>query len=206
MADVALILELTSGDELLLATGGFLGDDGEFEIFAAVCTFMRRNLTRIRGFYEATVPLYLPSEFKSHFRMTQTTMEILCREVVNTGKIPIGNTRGRPLIRPEKQVLVFVWCLANQECARLVADRFDITMSSVARVLHRGAQALVDLYLAYIKWPNDRRMDAIQQVFEDGGFPGVVGVIDGTHIAIRAPSEKPDTYINRKKFHSIQVQ
>ncbi|KAK3732891.1 hypothetical protein QZH41_012659, partial [Actinostola sp. cb2023] len=51
-----------------------------------------------------------------------------------------------------------------------------------------------------------RRMDAIQQVFEDGGFPGVVGVIDGTHIPIRAPSEKPNAYINRKKFHSIQVQ
>lgn len=43
-------------------------------------------------------------------------------------------------------------------------------------------------------------MDAIKAVFEEGGFPGVVGVIDGTHISIRAPTEDPDAYINRKKF------
>lgn len=49
-------------------------------------------------------------------------------------------------------------------------------------------------------------MDAIKEVFEEGGFPGVVGVIDGTHVSIRAPMEEPDAYINRKKFYSIQVQ
>ena len=41
---------------------------------------------------------------------------------------------------------------------------------------------------------------------KDRGFPGVVGVIDGTHISIRAPVEEPDAYINRKKFHSVQLQ
>ena len=49
-------------------------------------------------------------------------------------------------------------------------------------------------------------MDASQEVFTQGGFPGVIGVIDGTHIAIRAPMNSPDDYINRKKFHSVQVQ
>ena len=49
-------------------------------------------------------------------------------------------------------------------------------------------------------------MDAIKAVFEEGGFPGVVGVIDGTHISIRAPTEDPDAYINRKKFYSLQLQ
>ena len=34
----------------------------------------------------------------------------------------------------------------------------------------------------------------------------MVGLIDGTHISIRAPIEEPDAYINRKKFHSINVQ
>ena len=33
------------------------------------------------------------------------------------------------------------------------------------------------------------------------GFPGIIGVIDGTHIRIRAP-----TYIHRKKFHSHVTQ
>ena len=52
----------------------------------------------------------------------------------------------------------------------------------------------------------DHRMNAIKAPFDEGGFPGVVGLIDGTHISIRAPMEEPEAYINRKKFHSINVQ
>ena len=38
------------------------------------------------------------------------------------------------------------------------------------------------------------------------GIPGVIGLIDATHICIRAPEDEPDVYINRKKFHSLNVQ
>ena len=48
---------------------------------------------------------------------------------------------------------------------------------------------------------------AIRTSFEDeGGFPGVIGLIDGTHIRIRAREDDPDAYINRKKFFSLNVQ
>ena len=36
---------------------------------------------------------------------------------------------------------------------------------------------------------------------EEGGFPGIIGVVDGTHIRIRAPEHEPEAYINGKKFH-----
>ena len=32
------------------------------------------------------------------------------------------------------------------------------------------------------------------------GFPRIIGVIDGTHIRIRAPVRQPDAYLNRKKI------
>ena len=38
------------------------------------------------------------------------------------------------------------------------------------------------------------------------GFPGVVGVIDGTHVRIVAPSLNEDVYVNRKRYHSINTQ
>ncbi|XP_063328757.1 putative nuclease HARBI1 [Pelmatolapia mariae] len=38
------------------------------------------------------------------------------------------------------------------------------------------------------------------------GFPGVIGCIDGTHIPIIAPSVNEGDYVNRKSFHSINVQ
>ena len=34
----------------------------------------------------------------------------------------------------------------------------------------------------------------------------MIGLIDGTHIRIRAPENEPEAYINRKKFHSLNVQ
>ena len=39
-----------------------------------------------------------------------------------------------------------------------------------------------------------------------GGFPGVCGCVDGTHIPIRAPSKDSGSYYNRKGFHSILLQ
>ena len=40
----------------------------------------------------------------------------------------------------------------------------------------------------------------------EGGFTVVVGLIDATHVCIRAPEHEPDAYINRKKFHSLNLQ
>jgi len=42
--------------------------------------------------------------------------------------------------------------------------------------------------------------------FEETGFPGVIGSIDGTHIAIFPPqTEREHLFINRKLYHSLNV-
>ena len=153
MADESFVLvdQLTEDFDL---ENELCDDEDDIVVFNAVSCFMRRDLNRIDSYFEVTVPTYEASEFLSHFRMTRGTSEILCREVMNTGRIPAGNTRGRQLIPPIKKVLAFLWSMANQEPTRLVADRFNIAMSSVNRVLQRGGQALADLNAEYIKWPN----------------------------------------------------
>ena len=42
--------------------------------------------------------------------------------------------------------------------------------------------------------------------YEIANFPGVLGCVDGTHIPIIAPPENEYMYVNRKNFHSINVQ
>ncbi|KAK4887356.1 hypothetical protein RN001_003627 [Aquatica leii] len=37
-------------------------------------------------------------------------------------------------------------------------------------------------------------------------YLGVIGAIDGSYIKIDKPAEDPDSYLNRKGYHSIQVQ
>lgn len=124
-------------------------------LLGAASSFMPRDLNRVLGYFEATVTLYSLCEFQSHFRLTRATFEELCWEVVNTGRIPLSN-RGTERIPPEKQVLIFVWTMTNQEVLRLVADRFNITLSSMYRVLSRCALGITDLCATYINWPDGK--------------------------------------------------
>lgn len=103
-------------------------DDGEINILSAVATFMRRNLVRNQGYYECSLPAYSIDEFKSHFNMTRVTMEALCREVQATGRIPRQQAFGWTPIPLRKQVLAFLWFMANSEVIRSVSDMFDITL------------------------------------------------------------------------------
>ncbi|CAC5404280.1 HARBI1 [Mytilus coruscus] len=48
--------------------------------------------------------------------------------------------------------------------------------------------------------------DIKQGFFNYGGFPGVVGCIDGTHVRISAPSHDEPSFVNRKGYHSINTQ
>ncbi|XP_032689043.1 uncharacterized protein LOC116852623 isoform X2 [Odontomachus brunneus] len=53
----------------------------------------------------------------------------------------------------------------------------------------------------------DDRAQIIMHNFERAsGFPKIIGAIDGTHIKIEAPKQNPTDYINRKGYHSIQLQ
>ena len=102
MADVLMLLpELIEDDVNVL--NDIIEDDDDIAVFSAASCFMRRHLTRIAGYFEQTVPRYLPDEFKHHFRMTKETFEILSREILRTGHISLGNPSGRPVIQPQKQ-------------------------------------------------------------------------------------------------------
>ena len=55
-----------------------------------------------------------------------------------TGNIPTGNPFRRQVIDPRKQVLIFLWCMANQETTRLVADQLNDCFSRISREDYRG--------------------------------------------------------------------
>ena len=45
-----------------------------------------------------------------------------------------------------------------------------------------------------------------RKLYDVAGFPGILGLIDGTQLPIIAPSEDEPEYVNRKGFHSINCQ
>ena len=116
-------------DDFALTNDILEDNDDDMVVLAAVSCNMRRKLTRIHDYFEATIPRYLSRahEFKNRFRMTRETCELLCQGVIQTGRIPVGNPHKRPFIAPEKQILAFLWRIANQEPARAVGQ-IDLVM------------------------------------------------------------------------------
>lgn len=73
--------------------------------------------------------------------------------------------------------------------------------------MRRVSRAIAKLSPLYIKWPEGNKAEEIIRGFTvASAFPGIIGSIDDTHINIRAPHIYPESYINRKGHHSIQLQ
>lgn len=59
----------------------------------------------------------------------------------------------------------------------------------------------------WIRFPQGEELNNNKvKFFEQCGMPGVIGAIDCTHIAIIAPRDEEHNYVNRKGFHSKNVQ
>ena len=83
-AELILMLDepLAADEEEMLIDSD---DEEEICVIAATSIFMRRDLNKNYGFCDVIVPTYSIDEFKSHFRITRGTLDILCREVAATG-------------------------------------------------------------------------------------------------------------------------
>lgn len=58
----------------------------------------------------------------------------------------------------------------------------------------------------WIKWPTeDEQIEIAQSFYSKFKIPGVIGCVDGTHVAIIPPRCNKHLYYNRKGFHSFNV-
>lgn len=80
----------------------------------------------------------------------------------------------------------------------------------VSRYVTKYSKIIADhLAPIYIRFPQNAydRSVVKTQFFQKYRFPGVVGIIDGTHIAITAVSrEIENAYVNRSGYHSVNAQ
>nr|XP_034322684.1 putative nuclease HARBI1 [Crassostrea gigas] len=105
------------------------------------------------------------------------------------------------------QVFATLRFLGSGTQQRLIGDTLGISKSSVCRSIEDVTNAL-SASLQNIKFPtSDIDLTRTKVGFHSiAGFPNVLGAIDGTHIAITAPSTDEHLYICRKGYHSINVQ
>jgi hypothetical protein len=49
--------------------------------------------------------------------------------------------------------------------------------------------------------------DVIKQgLYDIANFPCAIGIVDGLHIRIQSPTDNEWDFVNRKRYHSINVQ
>ncbi|XP_070564609.1 uncharacterized protein [Ptychodera flava] len=175
-------------------------------IVALSCLFLRRKcVPRITNFAENVVPQYSLQDFCIHFRICKDIFTIVLGRISRV--ISIEHPGGRPQVSPEKQLLVWIWYMVNQESIREVGHIFNLSKSTVHSLVKRVTKAVIATMKDVIKWPAQERQREISQGFQlDYGLPGVVGIIDGTHIRLSGCIGGAQDYINRKGYASMQLQ
>lgn len=94
---------------------------------------------------------------------------------------------------------------------RVGASAFNsLSQPMISRYITKYSDIIVEqLAPKYVRFPQTREnMEITKRNFMlNFNFPGILGVIDGTHVALSAlPKNIEHAYINRKGFHSINAQ
>lgn len=121
--------------------------------------------------------------------------------------IQAQSTKGSP-IPVTTQVLAFLYYAAGHSFQLHIADSLGLSQQSLSNCIKHVADSLTNQADQFIHFPGtEETIRQAKTTFYRRGFPGVIGLIDCTHIHIKAPRlEVERDYVNRKGRHSINIQ
>ena len=107
-------------------------------------------------------------------------------------------------LRPIDQVLIALRFYASGNFLQVIGDTVGVDKSTVSRAVHDVSQLLSAKQSMFIKWPTTAAVinENKNGFYRRRRFPGIIG----TQIRIIAPSKNESDFVNRKDFHSINVQ
>ncbi|XP_012285523.1 putative nuclease HARBI1 isoform X2 [Orussus abietinus] len=160
-----------------------------------------------RTLRDSSDPFAVPeNEFRSLYRLSKDAVWALIDELR-----PFMPVKRRITAIPiELQILVALNFMATGSYQRRIGQDFLTCMSQamISKSLHATVNGLNQLMKKWIAFPvSDAKLNAVKQgFFEFSAFPGIIGVIDSTHIAIVPPeAQRGHLFINRKQYHSLNV-
>ncbi|XP_062608924.1 putative nuclease HARBI1 [Saccostrea cucullata] len=166
----------------------------------------RRRLPRPRLFRDRFNPLEMrdDDELYERYRFRRPTIIFIVDLIENYIHHPTRRSLSLPSLI---QVLVFLRFVATGAFHQVVGDSIHISKSTAGRCIRRVAAALVRFSGRYIKFPTGQDAVNVKRNFHAiAGFPGILGCIDGTFIRIQTPKENEQDFVNRKGYHSLNVQ
>ncbi len=127
-----------------------------------------------------------------------------CPSLLQLGWIPILGGKGTLRCCNSSSGLVM------RHSFRVLSRTFDIPKSSVHDIVHRVNNAIIWILRTVIVFPTSTDLGVVGRGFAklagSPAFSSAVGAIDGCHIRLKPPAATAQCYLNRKLFHSIQLQ
>jgi hypothetical protein len=155
---------------------------------------------------ENILQYYSDSDLRARYRFGREAILNIVRLIEE--EIRPATNRSFP-ISATNQVLITLRFLATGSFLQVTGDTIaGADKSTVSRIVRRVTLAIARKLDDFVKFPGTQHEKAlIKQGFYDlGGFPCVIGCVDGSHIRIIAPSANECNFVNRKGYHSINIQ
>ena len=90
---------------------------------------------------------------------------------------------------------------------RTVGKTLKVSQSQASKIIRNVTRAIARQAPHHIYMPRPEEQGRLMHnFFRKCQIPGVIGCIDGTHIRIQKPRQFENAYVNRKGYHSINVQ
>ncbi|WAR15468.1 HARB1-like protein [Mya arenaria] len=161
---------------------------------------------RPRVFTDRNNPLEIldVESVRKRYRFFPDSIMILVGIVEPT--IGTATMRSNPL-PPLLTVLCCLHFFATGAHHIVIAQAHGVSRSAVGKAIHAVSVILAGLLNRYVKFPTGLEIESVKRKFYSvAGFPNVVGAVNGTHVKIQAPPDNEADYVNRKGYHSLNVQ
>jgi hypothetical protein len=118
------------------------------------------------------------------------------------------STKRNHAISTEQQLLIALRFFASGSFLQVIGDTNGYDKATVSRIVRKVSLAIANKHEQWIKFPTtmEEKNTIRAGMYDIAGFPCVIGCIDGTHIRLQAPIQNEPNYVNRKNYHSINVQ
>ncbi|XP_052084585.1 putative nuclease HARBI1 [Mytilus californianus] len=145
------------------------------------------------------------TEMRTRYRFGRDSIAYICNIV---GDKLRRSTTKETALTVEQQVCIALRFYASGSFLQVIGDTMGYDKATVSRAVNDVTNALLDVKDNFIQWPKD--INSINRMkcgfHRQMNFPNVLGCIDCTHVKIQGPSEDEAAFVNRKGYHSVNVQ
>ncbi|XP_077551224.1 uncharacterized protein LOC144164844 [Haemaphysalis longicornis] len=163
-------------------------DECSADIYVALLILtklVREERHRVPLYVERAVSTYFEFEFRKMFRLSRSTVAQLGAEFETSEFYPAGH-RGRRKMSSEKTLLIVLTYIGTQSAMYRIADKFDVTESSVHLAINWVLAFLYSISAREIRWPDADERGRMKRTFfslgRRGALRDVIGTVDGCHI------------------------